>query len=105
MVESTGHDSGEMFIHDDVTLRADVACLRIWDSSHGGRMTWRETQTDALMTSGLKFWQFVQILKLRGQNTGGCAPNLSTTEGITQECNLVPVSSSTGASLLRSLGM
>jgi len=56
MVESTGHGSEEVFIHNDVILRADVASLGIQHPAHGGRMTWRGSKIDALVASWLKFW-------------------------------------------------
>ena len=70
MVESTGHDSGEVLIHNDVILRADVASFGVQDPSHSGRMTWRESQVDALAAAGLKLGQLVRVLELGRQNIG-----------------------------------
>ena len=71
-----------MLVHNNVILWADVACLRVQDPSHGGRMMRRESQVDALAASWLKLGQLVRILELGRQNIGRCAPNSSTTEGI-----------------------
>jgi len=82
MIKAARHDSGEVFIHNNVILWADVTCLGIQDLSHGGRMAWRESQVDALALLRLELGQLVRILELGRQNIGWCTPNWSTTEGI-----------------------
>jgi len=82
MIKAARHDCQERLVHNNVILWADVACLRVQDPSHGGRMARRESQVDALVALLLKLGQLVRILELGRQNIGRCAPNSSTTEGI-----------------------